>query len=156
MSAFNDPGKLEEAMRVVAATASLSIYSGDAPATSVSINTGMDDGDADLPLVTCAILGGSEEWVRGTGNLQSTVVVRMTSSALVTLAEHRARAAAVFDRFMQTDIAATLAAAVSDFHVFQVRPQTPEPTRRDPREGDSFVWVSELGLEVLWCGTDIA
>lgn len=155
MSQWNDPGKVEESMAEVVGALTLDVYSGDSPATAVTVNTGMDDEAAALPLVTCAIVSGGEEWVRGTGNMESKVAVRIVSSGNITLAEHRTRCATVLDAFMADDIAATLSAAIDDFHVFQVIPSTPEPTRKDPRGEDGFVFVTEMMFDVKWCGSTI-
>ncbi len=158
MSQWNDPGKIEEAFAEVVGGLSLDIYSGDSPGESVTINTGQDSDDLELPSVVCAVQSGSEEFIRDTGNYQSTVLVRVSSSGTVTRGEHRARAATVFDAFMASDIKTTLNAAVDDFHVFHIVPHAPEPTRREPRgnEDGTFMLVSEMAFDIWWCGSSIA
>ena len=154
MSAFNNPGKLESAMKSVVDGLSLTLYGDE---TAIGVNTGQDDSELPLPSVTLAVIGSSgQEFIKGTGILQSKAVVRVTSSSTITLAQHQARAAAVFDGFFNDTIAATLAAAVADFHVYDVKFEAPDIARRDPRDDNAFVWVSELMLEVVWCGSDIA
>lgn len=156
MSQYNDPGKLEAALVAVAAGVSVNIYSGDAPATAVAIRTGQDDEELGLPSVVCEVVESGPEVVKDTGIYQSTVVIRATSSGNVTLAEHRARAGAIFDAFKQTTIAATLAAAVDDFFCYEVKGGAPGIERKEPRDSDAFAFVSELTLEVVWCGSDIS
>lgn len=159
MSQWNDPGKLEEAMAAVVSGLSFSMFEGDSPATAVAINTGQDDDELRLPSVTCAVAGAGQEVVKSAGIWRTPAVVRVTSSANLTLAQHRSRAGAVFDAFLQTDIAAILSAALADFHCYDVFPQSPEPTRKDPREdesgGRSYTFVTEMTMEVVWCGSDI-
>jgi hypothetical protein len=155
MSQYNDPGKLEAAFAAVVDALTLDIYSGDSPATEVFIRTGMDDDDFQLPNVTCMVVESGDEVVRGTGNWQSTVMVRVCSSANVSLAEHRARHGAVFDSVLQDDIKTTLSAAVDDFTVLHVMPRGPVATRKEPVD-NGFMWVSELTLEVIWAGSDIS
>lgn len=154
MSTWNDAGKLEAAMKAVADALTLPLY-GDEKA--IVVNTGQDDDALDLPAIVCEALGGvGEEIVKGTGNFRTRAVVRVTSSATISIADHRTRAATVFDAFLQDNIKTTLGAAIADFYVFEVNHSAPEPTRKDPRDNESFVWVSELPLEVIWCGSDIS
>lgn len=155
MSQYNDPGKLEAALAAVVDALTLDVYSGDSPATEVFIRTGQDDDDFKPPNVTCVVLEGGEEFVRGTGNWRSTAIVRVCSSANVTLAEHRERCGTVFDSILTDDIKTTLSAAVDDFAVLHAMPSGPVATRKEPVE-DSFMFVSELPLEVIWCGSDVA
>ncbi len=103
MSQWNDPGKVEEALASVVGDLTLDVYSGDSPATAVTVNTGMDDGSYEIPCVVCSVVAAGDEVVKGAGVYRSPAVVRVVSSANVTLAEHRARAATVFDAFQQTD-----------------------------------------------------
>lgn len=156
MSQYNDPGKLEEAMAEVVGGLTLNVYDGDSPATTVTVTTGQDDDDLPLPSVVCSVVGAGEQVVLHSGVYRTPVVVRVTSSAKVTLAEHRARAATVFDGFLQSDIASTLAAAVDDFHCYDVFHRAPEPTRKEPRGDDAFVFVTEMNMDVVWCGSDIS
>ncbi len=156
MSQWNDPGKVEEALATVTAGLTLDVYDGDT-GDSVTVATGMDDGNADLPLITHALTNGAgPEVVKGTGIHRSNAVIRVTSSANITLAEHRTRSATVFDAFLSSTIKETLSAAIDDFHVYEFSYQSPEPTRKDPRGEDAFVWVSELPVEIVWCGSTIA
>lgn len=159
MSTWNDPGKLEEAMKTVVESVTLAVTSAEAAIdrTTVAVLTGMDDDDIELPFVACAVVGAGEEIVIGTGIVRSTVRVSVHSSAQeVTLAEQRARAAAVFDAFFQDAIRTTLSDAVDDFHVWDVKFNSPEPTRRDSTGEDTFKFVTELTMEVVWCGSDIS
>lgn len=159
MSQWNDPGKPEEAMKAVVDGLTLNIYTGDGDVSAVTVNTGQEDDDLALPSVTCAVIGASgEEVVKGTGIHRCRAVVRVTSSANVAKDEHQARAATVFDALLSSTIKETLSASISDFHVFEFSYQSPEPTRRDPRgDGDeTFVYVTELPLELVWCGSTIS
>lgn len=154
MSTWNNPVKLESAMKAVVDALTLSAYTGE---DSVGVTTGQDDDDLPLPSVVCSVVGSAgEEVVKGTGIQRSKVVVRVTSTATITAAQHQARSATVFDAFFNDSIAATLAAAVSDFFVYDVKFDAPDIARKDPRDDNAFVWVSELNMEVVWCGSDIA
>lgn len=154
MSTWNNPGKLETAMAAVVTALGLAAVTGEDAAPVV--NTGQDDDDLDLPSVVCEVVGGNEEVVFDTGNFRSQVVVRVVTSATVTKADHQARAAAVFDTFISTDIASRLSAAVADFFVYEFRYQAPEIARREPRDENTFLYVSELTATVVWCGSDIS
>jgi hypothetical protein len=153
MPAFNDPGKLEAAMSAIVGALTLPLYSGE---SSLVVNTGQDDDALTLPSVVLSVISGGEEVVKGTGIMRSRAVARVTSGATIGVANHQTRAATVFDGLFQDNAPAAWSAAGSDFHVYEVNFTAPEPARKDPRDDGSFVWVSEMEVEVVWCGSDIS
>lgn len=154
MSTWNDPGKLEAAGKSVVDGLSLPLYTGE---TILTVNTGEDDDELKLPSVVFAVVGDGEEIVKGTGIWRTPAVVRVTSSATIPMADHRTRSATVFDAFANDGIAATFS-ALANFHCYEVNHRAPAPARKEPRGDDpeAFIFVSEMQLEVVWCGSDIS
>src|SRR3990172_4738862 len=90
--------------------------------SGVTVNTGVEEEGLALPYVICSADGMQEELI-GSGIFRLAATVAVASSADdSTLLNHRAIVNQVFDAFLQSDIDATLSAAVNDFFVYQVLP----------------------------------
>lgn len=113
---YNDLfSKVEEALKVVVDAAGLD--------SGVTVNTGLDDDNIQAPYVLCGAVGSSGEVVTDTATheIQAQVIVASSADDGDTpLATHRAFVQTVFDAILDSDIAATLTAAVSDFTVLDV------------------------------------
>jgi hypothetical protein len=132
--------KLEAALKVVADSVGLS---------GVTVNTGVEEEGLALPYIICAA-DGSQEEILGTGIFRCTGRVTVASSADdSTLASHRANVSAVFDAFMDSDIAATLSTAVDDFYVYKVMPGAMPSTTENRQLKNS------LEMEIVCCASDI-
>lgn len=148
---YNDLlSKLEAAEKsVIDALALTGTRAGDA--VDLTVNTGLDDSDLLRPCAICQAEDTTEEAVRDSGNFRVKTRIRIQShSTDEDLAIHRARVGAIADAFHRDDIAATLTAALADFHVFDVEflGLTADP------EGDSF--QTDIELTVVCCGMDLS
>lgn len=141
--AYNDVlSKAEEAMKSVVDGLGL---------TGVTVNTGMDDTTLEAPYVVCSASGAEEEVVRHTGILRVNCSIRVCSLAdAEDLATHRTRVATVFDALRYSDVADTLSAAASDFHVFESSESGRESVTEDRKIMDI------LNLDLVCCGSSIS
>lgn len=131
--------KLETAAQVVyAATAS--------PATQF---TGIDDATRTVPNVTfIAELG--DEFPQASGNYNVTLRIQVVTNVDDSGANtHAALAATVFDVFLMDNLAATLSATATDFHVIGIK------NPRHSERTEARLHISELTLECLSCATDL-
>lgn len=118
---YNDLlSKLESALASALSGLTLAGTRGGA-AVTVPITTGLDDESATKPRVTVSAQETEDEIFQGIGTFRVPAAIHIHShSGEETLATHRARVATVADAVMASDIAATLAAAHTDFHCYDV------------------------------------
>ena len=138
---FNLTFKVQDAIQSVVESVGLS---------GVAVNTGTDEADLAVPYVICSCNGSSGEMVPFSGNFKMNAAVKIVSSADdSTRAEHDARMYSVYDALIADGIAATLTAAVTDFHVFNVA------FVRISEDVEDRKFISMLEMEVVCCGTDL-
>lgn len=155
---WNDlESKVEAAMLAVVNGLTLS---GDSDEEALVKNTGLDDEAFGVPNVICSCPSVEDETVRGTGIFRARAAVTVTSNFNdATLTTHRARVATVRDAFMQTDIAATLSAALADFHCYEARVLAMRSSVGFRDQGETnfgAVTKNVLELEMVCCGSDIS
>jgi len=141
MGANDLESKVEEALASVVTAQALS---------GLNVHTGLDEDNLNVPYVICMCAGQGEEVLRDSGTFKLEAVVKVVSSADdETLAEHRSRLATVRDSIMDSGIAATLTAAVSEFHVYDVELAGLGAEFEDRKYSNS------LELNVTCCASDI-
>lgn len=141
MSYMDLSKKVEESLQATITALALS---------GVAVLTGTDDATKSVPNVICACESIGPEDPYGSGNFNASARVTVNSNAKdTTLAAHRTRVAAVFDEMRQDDLAATLAANATDFHVFGA---TCDGMGTDNNELNYSDWIS---LNLYCCATDV-
>lgn len=152
---YNDlESKLEAAMKAVFEAAAVVAPSDNEE--GLIIATGLSFDDIGVPNVVFSCESVGEEAVKGTGIFYCRGSVSVASHAKdATLAGHRDRVAKARDIFLDSAIAATLSAALSDFHCYDVRKHE---MRRDieQREKVGAVVRNTLSFEAVCCGSDIS
>lgn len=138
---FNDlTNKLEEAANAVLTAAPISGLTG---------YTGQSSATRAHPSVVFMAQSG-EEFPQGSGNYRMALAARVESSGDVsTLAAHRGYFAGIVDLFTDSAIAATLSAALADFHAIGAN---------NPKFSESIedrAYVSELSLDVYCCAVEL-
>ena len=119
--------------------------------SGVTVFTGLEDETQALPAVFCIAENFNQE-LQGVGNYRGTIRVRVKSNSNdTTLADHRTRAAAVFDALVIETLSTALTAAVADFtcqFIFSFQ------LEQSVTDGQSF--NSGLLIEGIFCGSTLA
>lgn len=119
--------------------------------TGVTVNRGIDDAELAAPYVVIVAKSAGEEVFLDSGIEQFTAEVRVASAAdAQSLSDHTARVGQVFDVFRDDAIAASLSAAASDFHCYQV------VKAGENEEVSNRKLINTLVLDCAVCGSDLA
>lgn len=118
---------------------------------AVAILTGQEDDQKTLPRVVCAIdSNGGREVVLFTGNYEHRGFIEIVTHPVDEgLTVHRARVQAVADALQMDDISSQLSAAVTPYHCYQVRWQSPSP------QSDGNSLITRLPFDIVHCCTDL-
>jgi len=122
-----------------------------ATGASVTLNAGLTVDELLTPYCVCACVSAGEEVVRNTGIYRVSVQIMVVSSADdSTLANHRSLVATIFDAFQYDTVEATLSAAVSDFHVYDVFYNGFESSVEERK------LINQLNVDMVCCASDIS
>ena len=143
MSQFNElPTKLETALVAVVNAVGL---------VGVAVSGGMSSATLSRPSVVCHVSDSAVEEIKDTAifRFKAGIIVRSSPDDGLDITVAKARVGQIADAFLDSSIAATLSAAVSDFYVYDV---SYSGWQHGTDERD---WSTTLEIEVLCCGTDI-
>jgi hypothetical protein len=139
----------EEAFKALVDALALTGTRGTA-AVDVAVLTGQEDDQKTVPRVVCAVEPGGREVVQDTGNFEHRGFIEIvTNSTDESRAAHKTRVDAVIAALHMDTIAAQLSAAVTPYHCFQVRWQSPAP------QNDGVMLITRLPFEIVHCCTDL-
>ena len=143
---FNDLlSKVEAALKSVVDSLGL---------TGCTVNTGTDDDTLETPYAVCQARNAADNELRDLGvwTVEAAVMVGSSADDVGTdgaLIEHRRRVAEVIDAIQSDGIAASLSAAVPDFHCFDCHFSGLESDRVNRR------WVDTIRLDITSMARDV-
>lgn len=118
--------------------------------STLAVKTGQAEGKLTRPVAIVKAEQG-DEFPQGTGNFKMQLTAQVQASADDTgLTAHRGFFAAVVDVLRDDEVAASLSAQQSDFHVLGVNNPRYNELEQDRAH------VSELTLEVYCCASDLS